>query len=205
MRTLVIFCHPNPESYTAAIKDIVVTELTTRGAEVRLHDLYADGFDPLIKREDLLTHVDYPANTKRITREVDDLTWCDSIVFVYPTWHHAMPAMLKGWMDRVLVAGVAFHMPEPGKVNPTAGLRHIKGLAVFTSGGSNWLLSFLFGNTGKRMFMRAFRAGLHPRAKAEFVVKYGMNTVSPRELEQHKEFVRKVLRRWGKQVQHMTG
>ncbi|MEQ9695518.1 NAD(P)H-dependent oxidoreductase [Shimia sp. SDUM112013] len=196
MRTLVIFCHPNPESYNAAIKDIVVEELSDAGAEVRLHDLYAEGFDPLITREDLITHIEYPANTKRIAREVDDLKWCNSIIFIYPTWNQAMPAMLKGWMDRVLVAGVSFHMPEPGKSNPTAGLRHIKGLAVFTTGGSNWLLSFLIGHSGKRMLMRAFRAGLHPRARAKYVVKYRMNTATSQDLERHKDYVRTTTRKF---------
>ena len=153
MRALVVYCHPKETSFTAAVRDVVTDRLAAAGAEVRLRDLYAEGFDPRMTAHDLDIYEDEAVNGAAFAAEIADLRWCDTLIFVYPTWWYGLPAVLKGWLDRVLVPGVAFLMPEPGgTIRP--GLGHIRALGVFTTcGASRWLTLFV-GAPGKRTLMR---------------------------------------------------
>lgn len=86
MRALVVHCHPGAASFTAAIRDVVLARLDAAGAHVRVADLYASGFDPVMKDADWCSYVDAVANRSRIAAHVADLEWCDTLIFVYPTW-----------------------------------------------------------------------------------------------------------------------
>jgi putative NADPH-quinone reductase len=120
---------------------------------VRLRDLYAEGFDPKLTAHDLDIYEDESRNGAAFAGEIADIRWCDTLIFVYPTWWYGLPAVLKGWLDRVLVPGLAFLMPEPGgTIKP--GLTHIRGLAVFTTCGASWWLTTLVGAPGKRTLTR---------------------------------------------------
>jgi putative NADPH-quinone reductase len=153
MRALVVYCHPKPTSFTAAVRDVVMDRLAAAGAEVRLRDLYAEGFDPRLTAHDLDIYEDESRNGEAFAGEIADIRWCDTLIFVYPTWWYGLPAVLKGWLDRVLVPGLAFVMPEPGgTIKP--GLTHIKGLAVFTTCGASWWLTTLVGAPGRRTITR---------------------------------------------------
>ena len=100
MRTLVIYCHPNPGSLVAAARDRVLAGLRTAGHEVRLTDLYADGFRPELSADERRAHRE-PGVAPELDRHADDLRWAEALVLVYPTWWSGQPAMLKGWIDRV--------------------------------------------------------------------------------------------------------
>jgi putative NADPH-quinone reductase len=138
MRALVVYCHPKETSFTAAVRDVVLDRLRAAGAEVRLRDLYAEGFDPRLTAHDLDIYEDEAVNGAAFAGEIADLRWCDTLIFVYPTWWYGLPAMLKGWLDRVLVPGVAFLMPEPGGTirpglhahHPAGRLHHLRGELV---------------------------------------------------------------------------
>ena len=112
MRALVVYCHPRAGSFTAAVRDVVLDRLAAAGAEVRLRDLYAEGFQPVLTGHELEIYEDEALNRAAVARDIDDLTWCDTLIFVYPTWWYGLPAMLKGWLDRVLLPDVAFQMPD---------------------------------------------------------------------------------------------
>ena len=86
MRALVVYCHPNPASFTAAVRDTVVGKLRARGAEVRLTDLYAQGFAPTLTKDEHVGYLDCPENCAPVQHDVDDVRWCDTLIFVYPTW-----------------------------------------------------------------------------------------------------------------------
>lgn len=106
-KLLVVHCHPNPRSYTRAVCDAVLAGLADGRAEVRLTDLYAERFDPVLIVDDVhrrrdLGQVEYTRPWR------DHLAWCDAVVLVYPVWWGGPPAMLKGWLDRVLVSGLAY-------------------------------------------------------------------------------------------------
>ena len=89
----------------------------TRAGDARRarDDLYADGFDPVLRRGRTRSY-DQPGVAARLQSYVDDLTWAEMLVLVYPTWWSGQPAMLKGWIDRVWAAGVAWELPEGARV-----------------------------------------------------------------------------------------
>lgn len=153
-KALIIYCHPRGESFNAAIRDAVIEKLKLIDAEFRLTDLYAEGFAPALSAAELERYTDTPANRALVEKYVADVEWCDTLIFVYPTWWYGLPAMLKGWLDRVLLPDVAFIMPKGEDDNIQPGLRHIKRLGVFTTCGASWWLTRLIGAPGKRTLLR---------------------------------------------------
>jgi putative NADPH-quinone reductase len=128
-------------------------------------------------------------NEEPIRRHLDDLLWCDTLVFVYPTWWYGLPAMLKGWLDRVFVPHATFEMPEPGRPIRSK-LTHIEKLAVVTTGGSPWWFAELvIGNPGRRTLVRGMRALCAPGCKTLFVCHYQMDSSTP---ESRAKFLRQV-------------
>lgn len=158
MRALVVFCHPNEDSFSAAVLDVVVDKLNQAQAEIRVRDLYRSNFSPVMTAQDLDIYLHEVRNREGVEQDVDDLLWADTLIFVYPTWWYGLPAMLKGWLDRVLVPGVAFIMPKADGENIAAGLTHIKKLGVFTTCGASWWLTYLIGAPGKRTLTRGVRS-----------------------------------------------
>ena len=133
-----------------------------------MRDLYAEAFDPKLGVGELEHYEDCARNTQGIETEVAVLGWCDTLIFVYPTWWYGLPAVLKGWLDRVLVPGVAFRMPdENGDIKPA--LTHITRLAVFTTcGASRWLTCVLidpqkFGATSEAVRLAHARENIESR------------------------------------------
>jgi putative NADPH-quinone reductase len=157
MRALVVYCHPRPDSFTAAVRDVVLARLAQAGAEVRLCDLYARGFDPVMSGPEHAGYLDAPTNTAGLEQDVADLRWADTLIFVYPTWWYGLPAMLKGWLDRALLPEVAFLMPDAVNATIRPGLTHIERLGVFTTCGASRWLTFLVGAPGKRTLLRGVR------------------------------------------------
>jgi putative NADPH-quinone reductase len=153
MKALVVYCHPKDGSFNAAVRDLVVAKLRAAGAEVRLNDLYARGFHPVLTTAEWEGYLNCPANCVPVDRDVADLRWCDTLIFVYPTWWYGLPAMLKGWLDRVLLPDVAFLMPDAANSTIRPGLRHVHRLGVFTTCGASFWLTKLIGSPGRRTLM----------------------------------------------------
>jgi len=185
MRALVVYCHPRPESFTAAVRDVVLERLGAAGAETRLADLYRDGFDPVMGAEEHARYEDEAVNRRPVAAAVADLEWCDTLIFVYPTWWYGMPALLKGWLDRVLVPGVAFKMPDAAHPDIRPGLRHITRLAVFTTCGASWWLTRSIGAPGKRTILRGVRLLCARRCKTAFAAHHLMDASTPKSRAAH--------------------
>jgi len=195
MRALVLYAHPREDSFNAGIRDLVLERLAAGGAEVRLRDLYAEGFQPAMTEHEHRIYEQSPENEVAVARDVADLRWCDTLIFVYPTWWYGLPAMLKGWLDRAMVAEVAFLMPKgPGEtIRP--GLTHITKLGVFTTAGASFWLTHLVGAPGKRTLMRGLRFNLSPRARTAFAVHYLMDSSTPESRARHLDKVRRKIDR----------
>jgi len=179
VRALVIYCHPDPDSFTAAVRDRVLARLAEAGAEVRMHDLYATGFSPVLSRAEWRGYLDSPANRVPVAGETDDLAWCDTLIFVYPTWWYGLPALLKGWLDRVLLPEVAFEMPKAEGETIRPGLTHVTRLGVFTTCGASRWLTFLVGAPGKRTILRGVRFLCAKRCRTAFAAHYLMDSSTP--------------------------
>jgi NAD(P)H dehydrogenase (quinone) len=170
----VVHCHPQPDSFVAAARDRVLAGLQAAGHEVRLLDLYADGFVPELSAWEREHHLDDASAKPDIQRYADDLQWCDTLVLVYPTWFSGQPGMLKGWIDRVFVRGVAYDLPEGGNVIQ-ARLRNIRRLVVVTTHGSPKWVNVLQGEGGKRVAFRAIRLLMHRRTRTTWLALYGID------------------------------
>ncbi len=185
MRALVIYCHPRPESFNAAVRDVVLTKLAEAQAEVRTRDLYAEGFSPALTGPELADYLNCPANRAPVAAHCADVEWCDTLIFVYPTWWYGLPAMLKGWLDRVLLPDVAFLMPDHSNSTIRPGLLHIKTIGVFTTCGASRWLTFLVGAPGKRQLLRGVGWLCPPRARKVFVALYLMDASTPQTRTRH--------------------
>jgi hypothetical protein len=106
MRVLLIFCHPRPDSFSAALRDAAVDGLTSSGHSVELRDLYAEAFDPVLSAHQSGTYFDEAESVHGVEDHVAALRRAEGLVLVYPTWWFGMPAMLKGWLDRAWLPGV---------------------------------------------------------------------------------------------------
>lgn len=107
----VVLAHPRPGSLNHALAASVVRALAAAGATVRFHDLYAEGFDPLLRADEVETTVFADALAARHAAEIVE---ADRIVIVHPSWFFQVPAVLKGWVERVIRQDVAFVMTEAG-------------------------------------------------------------------------------------------
>ena len=196
MRALVIYCHPREDSITAAVRDTVLDRLRAQGAELRVIDLYARGFQPALGAEEHRLYLDDAVNRQGLERDVDDLRWCDTLIFVYPTWWYGLPAMLKGWMDRVLLPGVAFLMPDAMNRDIRPGLTHITRLGVFTTCGASWWLTRFVGAPGRRTILRGLRLMCHRRCRTVFAAHYLMDSSTPESRARHLAAVARKVDRW---------
>jgi NAD(P)H dehydrogenase (quinone) len=185
MRALVVYCHPKEESFNAAVRDLVLAKLRSVGAEVRLRDLYAEGFQPVLTGQELAGYLDTPANRAPVDGHCADIEWCDTLVFVYPTWWYGLPAMLKGWLDRVLLPDVAFLMPDARNATIRPGLLHIGRMGVFTTCGASWWLTTLIGAPGRRQLRRGVGVLLKRRHRSVFAAHYLMDSSTPESRRRH--------------------
>ena len=137
MRVLVVYSHPVETSYNAALHREVLASLARAGHEVDDCDLYAEDFNPVLSRAERLGYHDVPANLAPVRGYVERLRWAEALVFCFPTWCFGLPAMLKGFFDRVFLPGVAFDFSDPRHVKPS--LTHLKRIAaVVTYGRPRW-------------------------------------------------------------------
>ena len=190
MNVLVVCCHPDPLSFIGAVHDRVVETLGSRGHDVRVRDLYGEGFDPLFGPGEHARHLE-PGAAPSLEGHTDDLTWCDTLVLVYPTWWSAQPAMLKGWFDRVWVRGVAWDLPEgSARIRPL--LHNVRRIVAVTTHGSSKLVNAIEGEAGKRTVTRALRLMCHPRCRTTWLAMYDVDrsTMAGRQ-----RFVHRVERR----------
>lgn len=127
MRVLLVFAHPEPRSLTGALRDVAVSALKSRGNEVLVSDLYAQGWKSQVDRADFpLLPLDQRLNvpaasgaafaadalTADVRAEQEKLLWADVLILQFPLWWFTMPAILKGWVDRVYAHGFAYGVGE---------------------------------------------------------------------------------------------
>lgn len=112
MNCLIIYSHPNPKSFNNAIKETLKHAVEAKGHGVRVRDLYAMKFDPILKAKDFeLMAKNKVAND--VKKEQDHVRWADVIFFIFPVWWDSLPAITRGYLDRVLSVGFAY--TEKGK------------------------------------------------------------------------------------------
>ena len=109
MKALLILGHPTEGSFNHAIADTTVSKLRENGHEVTYHDLYAEKFDPLLLGEEIPKDAELDPQIEKHCREIKE---ADGIIIIHPNWWGQPPAILKGYIDRVIRAGVAYEFLE---------------------------------------------------------------------------------------------
>ncbi|MBC2659013.1 NAD(P)H-dependent oxidoreductase [Pseudomonas sp. MSSRFD41] len=123
MNVLIVHAHPEPQSFTAALRDQARSTLQALGHQVQVSDLYAMDWNPVASAADfarrdnpeyLVYALEQRVGVKNggiaadIQGELDKLLWADLLILNFPVYWFSVPAMLKGWIDRVLVSGVCY-------------------------------------------------------------------------------------------------
>lgn len=174
MRILVIHAHPVETSYNAALARAACSALRRAGHEVDLLDLYAEGFEAAMAREERLAYHDPAAMPPAIAAQAARLARAEGIVFIYPVWSFGVPAILKGWFDRVLRPGIAFRLKPNGRAEFL--LTHVRALAAVATYGQSWAVARLaIGDLPRAQIMRLFRRYCAPGVRARYHALYAMN------------------------------
>jgi NAD(P)H dehydrogenase (quinone) len=148
VRVLIVHAHHEPTSFNSAMTREAVLALTAAGHEVVVSDLYAMDFDPISDRRNFVTVNDphrlsqqdeeafasaHDGFSPELQAEMDKVTWCDVLVFQFPLWWLGMPAILKGWVDRVFAVGRAY---GGGRFFERGVFRGKRAMCALTVGGS---------------------------------------------------------------------
>ncbi len=173
MRVLYIYCHPLADSFHAGILKESLAGLKRAGHEVDLLDLYAEGFDPVLSAEGRRNYHDTTLNRAGLEDYVARLQSCEALVLQFPTWCFGMPAMLKGYFDRLLMPGVSIDLTDAKNVKPMLGnIRKIAGISTY--GRQRWVALYM-GDPSRVMVMKYMRRLTAGNARAEYHALYHMN------------------------------
>lgn len=194
MKLLLVYCHPDPESFGSAIRHAAVQALAAAGHELRQIDLYAEGFDPVMSVDERRSYLtDTASNIAAVAPHVEALRWAEGWVVIYPTWYYSMPAMLKGWLDRVWLPGVSFEVAAARQRTIAGKLKHIRCFVGITTSGSPWWWLKAIGDPGRSIFMKGLRPLYARGCRMKWLQMYNMNHVSAAEREAFLDRVRREL------------
>jgi putative NADPH-quinone reductase len=191
MKVLVVLAHPNPDSFSHAIVDRVVSTLANREHSVSVIDLYGLDYSPALTRAELAAYpTSEPAIDPLVIEHTRLIQECSTIVFVYPTWWSSMPAILKGWIDRTMLPGIAFSVdPQTLKLQP--GLTNVRRLIGISTFGGPRLASLVVRDNGSKIVTRSLRAICHRRCRTTWLRMFNVDSST---VAQREKFLRRVER-----------
>ncbi|WP_310831441.1 NAD(P)H-dependent oxidoreductase [Paenibacillus pedocola] len=204
MRVAIIFDHPygagasdnvpHARSYSAALLAAVIRGLNTQQHEIDLMDLHADGFNPVTSAQELSAWRQKTTLDPLAADYQKRLIAADHIIFIFPVWWESMPALTKGFLDKVFAKGVLYNEPKPGRpfVHCLPNLQGVSLLTVMST--PDKIYRWYFGNpVTKILFRGTFRKmGFH---KLRWYNYTGMERRSP---EQRSQFLAKTEQRFAR-------
>ncbi|MEM9653609.1 MAG: NAD(P)H-dependent oxidoreductase [Actinomycetota bacterium] len=207
---LVVHAHPDPNSFSAALRDRAVAALAATGATVQLIDLYRPRYQPMLTarehRDYFSIASDHPDPTT--AEHIAAITAADTLVFIYPTWWSGLPAIMKGWLDRTLLPDVAFTLTPSGVPGdddqatapattgehnkdgeagewPTGvvapALTNITRIVGITTYGSGRAEVLLLGDAGRRTITRTVRLVCARRCRTTWLGMHRLDTATDEE------------------------
>jgi len=176
MRVLYLYCHPQATSFHAAIRARALEGLAAAGHEVDLLDLYAEKFDPVMWEDARRDYHDVSRNQLGLEHHVARLRGANALVVQFPVWSFGMPAMLKGYFDRMMMPGVAFDLSNPAHAKPL--LRNLRRIAGITTYGRPRLRAIAVGDPPRKMIKRYLPWFANRDARVDYYALYHMNVAS---------------------------
>ncbi|WP_455384769.1 NAD(P)H-dependent oxidoreductase [Acidihalobacter prosperus] len=192
MRIHLVYSHPCEESFGSAVHRTALDALRGAGHEVDDLDLYAEGFQAVMSADERRGYDELASQPPELADWMRRVQRTEGLVFVYPTWWYGLPAMLKGYLDRVYRPGLAFHMGGDGAgIQP--GLRHVRVLAGVSTYGASWLLTRYVGDPGRRTLMRGIGALCAPDVRKRWLALHRMDYSTPQQRERFLQRVHRSL------------
>ncbi len=194
MRVLLISAHPLPESYNAALRHAAIEGLRAAGHEVDDCDLYAEDFNPVLSAEERRGYHAIPGNRAPVESYIRRLERADAVVLCFPTWCFNVPAMLKGFFDRVLLPGVSFRL-DGGVAKPN--LANIRRIAAITTYGRPRWTALLMGDPPRKASVRYLNMLTGFKAKTQYLALHDMNRATDARRARFVRRVRERMERFG--------
>lgn len=135
-KALIIYSHPNPESFNRSVLQAVTGELESKGVEYKVKDLYEMNWNPVLSAKEF-QEMQSGVVPEDVRAEQQDVAWADTLIFIYPIWWAEQPAMMKGWLDRVFSEGFAYEVRNGDAKGLLTGK---KAVVITTSGGEKWAM-----------------------------------------------------------------
>jgi NAD(P)H dehydrogenase (quinone) len=178
VRALLIVAHPLDDAFAKVAAARIRVAIERRGIQVDIIDLYTDGFDPCLTGAERRGYFAVPYNSGAVADYAARLRLAEKLVFVFPQWWFNVPAILKGFFDRVLVPGVAFdHAPNGAPLIPR--LTHVDALWVVSSTGAPWWVTRLYmGDPVRRQIGRGIKPFISRKAKFRMLTLYDMDRMT---------------------------
>jgi NAD(P)H dehydrogenase (quinone) len=192
MKCLLVHAHPLPDSLCGQIASDAEAALRRAGHDVRRLDLYESGFAPALTGAERANYYGR-YDRSQLLAEIDDLLWAEALVLVFPTWWFGMPAILKGWFDRVWAPGVAYdHAADLGRIRPRlSSLRRV--VAITTLGSPWWVDRLVLRQPVRRVLKHAILGTCAPKAKLTFVSFHGCERLSASSVDSMRARAAKVI------------
>lgn len=186
----VVHCHPLVESYDHALFQTIVATLHEHGHDVVATDLYREGFDPAMSEAERRSYMGNDYDGRAVASYIDTLKKVDGFILCFPHWWFSMPAMLKGYVDRVWSPGAAFvYDAKTGDLK--ANLQNIKLFGAVTTYGSPWWIVRLFaGDAGRKVLMRGMKPMCTRSVRSFYLAHYSMDHSTPASRQSFLERVR---------------
>ncbi|MGH7114745.1 MAG: NAD(P)H-dependent oxidoreductase [Stellaceae bacterium] len=175
----VVYCHPLTDSYNHALFRTIIVALEDHGHQVAATDLYRERFDPAMSVEERRSYYAARYDDAVVSAHTALLRHVNGVIFCFPHWWFSMPAMLKGYFDRVWGPGIAFERDlARGRIRPL--LTHIGWFGVVTTYGSPWWITRLVaGDPGRKVLMRALKPMCGRRVRSFFLAQYDLDRSTP--------------------------
>jgi len=199
MKCLLVTAHPLQDSLCISLAKRAEAILSAQGHTVTVLDLYAKGFAPALTAEERRALYDTTApadDTAEMTELKAQLSAAEALVLVFPTWWFGLPAILKGWFDRVWVTGVAYHhAPDLKAIKP--GLLTLRKTLVITTLGSPWWVDLLvLRRPVRRVLKSAILGACAPQCLFQMLSFYSAEQVDAHRFAEMEQRIEKQLVSW---------
>lgn len=196
MKCLVVVAHPLADSLCASLAATAIDALQGGGHTVEVENLYDVGFTSALTPVERASYYAPPYDVSAVSAQIERLLAAEALVLAFPTWWFGLPAILKGWFDRVWAPGVAYdHASDLGPIKPRLrGLRRT--LALTTLGAPWWADRLVMLQPVKRQLKTAILRTCAPNCRLQMLSLYKAECPGEAQIRRFRERIEMVLSKW---------